>query len=310
MENKELYNFRVNDLKIINQQEDKSILNYTKKYQDQININKEIYKEELKLYKQILKDAKDLVYNLGIDNNSISYSIIISNLLWQGYLSVNKTFNFNSTDNEKFLDLAGLESFDVILGEGCCRHLTPFLDDILSELNISAKDIINYTVPIKPNRKAIIKIERKDDENYPYGTYYLYDEKEEEPPLGDHMSSLIIQNNNYYIYDVTNLLTFKVDNITKEKLTGTMYDGEGYIKLKAYSLMQKYNLNFNEIRTILSDIKKQDKSDFITKSEYETIVKYTNNICINSKDIFNSFHNKIKPDLKTIKEKVLSKKTL
>jgi hypothetical protein len=56
------------------------------------------YHEALKNYNDIIKQAANLIRELGLRNEPLSYSIIFSYLLWNGYFSNNGKF-FYSTDN-------------------------------------------------------------------------------------------------------------------------------------------------------------------------------------------------------------------
>ena len=108
-----------------------------------------IYKEFLNNYNNLNKtfDFKD----------PIEIYTMYNFLLYKGYLSINKKFDFT---NKAARDITLLLGTNIITGKGVCRHIAPLLTDILNTNNISACNLNCY---IKNN---IININVLDEEKY------------------------------------------------------------------------------------------------------------------------------------------------
>ena len=82
-------------------------------------------------YKVFLKACRELVEELSIDESSLSKIKCIDKLLSLGKFSYGSNFSYDSFPQELF----GIHGVFVVLGRGCCRHLTSFATDVLSQGN-------------------------------------------------------------------------------------------------------------------------------------------------------------------------------
>ncbi len=101
------------------------------------NEHKEKYKEAFKNYSNFNKIyVSKLIKGIGIPNNSISYSILLSHIMSEGYLSKDMVLVRENEKYKNFKDIFGLLGLDVINGVACCRHFSTLFKDVFKELNI------------------------------------------------------------------------------------------------------------------------------------------------------------------------------
>lgn len=101
-----------------------------------IDNNKQLYQDNIKAYNQFISLVAEVIKDIGISNNSFSYSQIIENLLLCGYLSDDGPFLPFRQINQKPLDILGFLGVDVINGRGCCRHSSTIHQDIFDCLKL------------------------------------------------------------------------------------------------------------------------------------------------------------------------------
>lgn len=97
-------------------------------------------------YKQLLPIIASIVKKIGLPSNSISYSQVIENLIFDGYLSSDTEltpYKVKDKDDIEPLDLFGFFGIDVIRREGICRHFASIHQDIFHKLHLF-HDIFAY----------------------------------------------------------------------------------------------------------------------------------------------------------------------
>lgn len=109
------------------------------------NNDKNIYKtkdikELMILYKQFLQNYNELNKLFEV-KNPIEISTMYNYLLYKGYLSKDKKFEFSQDNVIDFRDFGGLNIFD---GKGVCRHISLLLNDIFKEQGIKSEKISVY----------------------------------------------------------------------------------------------------------------------------------------------------------------------
>ena len=87
--------------------------------------------KRIEAYYEFINLVANLIYDLGIKDNSISYSVLISTLALKGYFSENKIKSFSNTPK---YDASGFYGMDVIAGNCCCRHFAFFHRDVFDKL--------------------------------------------------------------------------------------------------------------------------------------------------------------------------------
>lgn len=85
-------------------------------------------------YSKIIENYSKFLDELEL-SNPVSISSMFSNMVEDGYLSVDKTFNF---DRRKVYDYSRFGGVNIINGHGVCRHYASLLTDILNNRNIEA----------------------------------------------------------------------------------------------------------------------------------------------------------------------------
>lgn len=88
-------------------------------------------------YSRILDNYSKLLEKFDLDN-PVQISTMFSNMVEDGYLSVDKTFKF---DRLNVYDYSGLGGTNIINGHGVCRHYSAFLTDILHNKDIDAVNL-------------------------------------------------------------------------------------------------------------------------------------------------------------------------
>lgn len=155
-----------------------------KKIEKEVNNNKLLYSELLIDYKEILEKTYTLSKELKL-KNSLELSILFSHLLWNGYFSENKQFQFQK-DGRKHI--RGLYSLDIMKGIGVCLDISDIHKNFLNVCGFDSIIINN-------------------------GRYKLFGKNE----FGNHASTLIKENDKFYIYDVTNSTMLKIKNCCNAK---------------------------------------------------------------------------------------------
>lgn len=105
--------------------------NYTK---DIIKI-RELYQEFIKNYNKLNK-AFDL-------SNPIQIYTMFNYLLYKGYLSKDKEFQFSG---KQARDINCLIGTNVIIGQAVCRHISAMLTDILNDYGIESSQLGVYSI--------------------------------------------------------------------------------------------------------------------------------------------------------------------
>lgn len=106
-------------------------------------INKQIYPENIKYYDKFISLITLVVEQIGLPNNSISYSQVVENLIMGGYLSLGyPVYPYRKLSDNKPLDIQEFFSFDVILRRGRCRHVAAIHKDIFDKLNLYCENYI------------------------------------------------------------------------------------------------------------------------------------------------------------------------
>lgn len=215
--------------------------------------------ELLSIYNEYIKFISTIVKQLGIKDNSISYSYIISNMIEDGYLSDNG--KFIRTDNSReLLDMLGFWGLDVVFGRGCCRHVSSIQKDIFKELNLLSKFLFSY-YSSKITEKHVVNIINND------GAFYVHD----------------LINKSYLRFSSFGELTPYVDFETQERLiydikTDCLFDVDSEMLEKFEFLVKIYtngikSMSFEELKDIIIE----------TNNEYEKRNRLLNDFAYESK---------------------------
>lgn len=261
----------------------KKIIEIQLNFNKECNDNKVIYKENIEYYNYFTESVSKLIKFLSLKNNSISYSRIFSNLLYDGYLSYMSTFI--STNQPKFFfDIKGYLGLDIVNGFGCCRHVASFYQDVFKNLNVigkalccfntsNIKDTLKYQPFINKANHVVNLLEYN-------GLYYVYDSLNE---------------CYYYFNDFISMHPYIIKNCDDNSLNSPLY-------YKPYMDMIVYSVSYKDVLDNVIIFKKNcDKSSFyIDSKEIIDILIETDIIYKKSYEILNYFKDESKKYIKNI----------
>ena len=163
-------------------------------------INEERYKYyyTFNVYNSILNKFKKLTIELKLDN-SLKIADLYTYLLWNGYFSITRENNF-VPDNRA--NIKGLYSYDLVSGVGLCLNHSDLLKDLLNACGFKA---CNLVAEIQELERSYTPNINRDITNQPHDSNFLTTKYR-----GNHLFTLIKENNEFYIYDSTNLAFYKV----------------------------------------------------------------------------------------------------
>ena len=158
----------------------KQIMKEQSRFLGDAYFRKDYFLESMDGYNKIINMIAKLVKELKIENNSIVLSIILRKLILDGYFSVDN--RFNPTTKGDFYDINLLEGLDIISGNGCCRHLAKFNQDIFKILNIYNRIISCYygtdgeslDSVLSMSSNHAVNLIKYDDTIYGYNCYENY----------------------------------------------------------------------------------------------------------------------------------------
>ena len=187
----------------------------------QIDYNETKYSYVLNEEKSIINQVLVLAKKLNI-NSPVELCSFTEQLLKNGDLSFNNKYNYNK--NTSHFDIYGAESIDVIKGTGVCRHEAGLLLKVLKSNGYNAYNI--------------------------YNNFNVGDE------VSGHEYTLIVDNNNAYIYDITNSYILTLDGISK----AISKDEEIIFNNKIYETFIKTKLNLKDLSIIYNAIYNSEKN--------------------------------------------------
>lgn len=240
-------------------------------------------------YQEIVKNYNKMnkLFNL---NDPIEVYTMFNHLLYNGYLSVNKKFEYYKKEN----DIDSKLGVNIITGQGVCRHISSLLTDILNDYGIEACNLIVY---ISKEKEISLK-DKKFLEILKILPNYIQEKQAE--MYGNHAISCAFKDDKSYYLDSTN------------KFTGRINDNK-IIVCDDYKFIPKLNMTkfINEKMQYLK-LKQRliDSNPSISKEEEKILIDKTINICDDNKDIFEKFYNENKEIYQEINAKVLKLKKL
>lgn len=274
-----------------------SLESYSKEITEIKNIQDDIIKNFALLIKEF--DFKDPAQVYA----SYTYA------LYNGYLSYDKNFNYSKNN---IIDDSKILSANISSGVGVCRHITPFLDKVLRQLqydayifstccreaevqcNISMPDenvqlgsmehllinVFNHTIDPEALKilESTLKIMGLKDYNINYNYKYKRGHSIFDYFHGNHVLNYVIYNNQSYFLDPTNTSTYSVTSDKKR-----LVDDRGYeIRIK------RTDFNYENSK----DFKRAFKNipDSIDARELKTLISTAKDVCDKNQDIFEQFY--------------------
>lgn len=238
----------LNDKYYYGNEKDNSLIYQMRKYYEYDKERKKQEKEEnidlINLYDEFIEKTAYVLRKTNKTNNIFLYPLLLSNLIALGITGeYNEEFNVNNS-----FDLPNYMGINVILGEGVCRNVNSFANDIFKILGISS-----YPLMISLNNEDI---------------------------KPNHFITLVKLNNKYYGLDIYNNLFFNyidhnhlncinVQNLNKSKVPIFQYyaylglsDEAINDILNTYKTKTDIDINYlNHLQKIANDIISSDNSD-------------------------------------------------
>lgn len=251
--------------------------------------NRNKYSEIMYHYNNLLHKMSLLAKELNI-KNSLELSILFSYLLWNGYLSKNRKYEFNSKELKR---INGLFFADIMDGRGVCLNHSDMLKDFLNTNKYRSIALLNHlNFPKELNYK--INISRVFADEEPNFIKKIINEilltcK------ANHVFNLIEDNNGLYIFDSTNLLLQSISNYNKSKLV----NGTDTYKLYPF---QSYMLCTSKQELELLDKLVEEKQIYMPYTKHDLIAASEVNIELlnHSTNLLKDFYTGARPNIMAI----------
>lgn len=273
--------------------------NYTK---DIIKI-RELYQEFIKNYNKLNK-----VFDLS---NPIQIYTMFNYLLYKGYLSKDKEFQFSG---KQARDINCLIGTNVITGQAVCRHISAMLTDILNDYGIESSQLgvysigynININILDKPKytkeelinwvrthiideetydyvMKLIEKLVDENNQSIEFSSEKIDDKNPLKRKFGNHAISFAFRDGKSYFLDPTQTRIYRMSESDKNLL----YDDEGELLIRTLSSLLLNNNSKNYLK-----MKEHLASQYpsVSKEEEKLMVEKTKKLCNGNSDIFENFY--------------------
>ncbi len=237
--------------------------NYAKEKQNELFIYKELFDK----YDLLIKNGAALVKEIGIKDNSISYSLLIKRLIDNGCFSFENSFKKSVNEND-FLYSGKNFGIQIVNGFGCCRHICYLHSDIFKYLNLYESAIDCYI--------------GNDSEFH---------------NIANHVANILEYEDNYLVHDTSNngFYTF-TDCITLKSLTS-----DDCMLYSVISNIISHNYSYEEMIDKLNSFKISATKQTINGKTLKAIINETNERYHNKKDLIEEFKHDSKKYVKEIK---------
>lgn len=249
-------------------------------------------------YLSVLRNYKDLADELLLFN-PIELSILFSYLLWYGYFSRDK---HNIYKNDNILLPCHLYPYTIMDGWGVCLNHSVVLADYLNVCGVEAAPLKTGIKQHNVKVSYIPPIERVNLEpKKKFTLTSLFAKKHGNS--GNHVFTLIKEDEYFYIYDATNLAVFEVKGSTKAKCIvantyATLYPIPSYELIDndiSYKILNDF-ITTSDFRECPYQV---DYFKFITEQSLETIM---NNLGLVN-DCYDESHEDIAKIARYVKER-------
>ena len=241
-------------------------------------------------------------------SNPIEIYIMFNYLLYKGYLSKNKEFQYS---DEQRRNLRGLFGVEVITGKVACRHISCMLTDILNEykiesykLGVHMKDyvIAKQQAYTKEEFVSLIDKYKTDEENYEFlmklvdeladsenievPTEAIIEENMLKNMITNHIITFAYKDGRNYFLDPTNAKIYWMNDDSKK----TLY-GSSCIDIPIHFMTPIILDGLDGLKNYLQIKKHLSSSHLSTPLENEyLLVNETLDKCNNNIDIFEQFY--------------------
>lgn len=251
--------------------------------EEHVNNNLKIYQENIelvKLYEEYISHVVELFDLIKKDESDYFYAIVCDILIDAGFFSAERRF---SSKNDEFNELPIMRGVNIINGEGICRNIASFYEDIFKYF---------YQYPLK-----MCCLYPTNDTNKDILTY------------GNHIINLAYHYDAIYGVDLTNHCTFiPISKDTLEALGKNFslkYIPNGDVLFKLTTSLNASESMFNEIDVTKNILEMGCKQKIISEDEYKKIISKANDFICQKKTILQSFIVKNTELTHEIKKKML-----
>lgn len=245
-------------------------------YVSKVKANELLHGENITAYKEFIQLVTKVIKEIGLPNNEISYSLVISRLIHDGYLSKNLFF-FQTENKNKVFDISGYLGIDIVNGYGCCRHVSSIHRDLFNDM-----ELFNDNLPCT----SVL----------PYVTL-----KQGFEMPANHSVNLLKYNGLYYIHDALNKKFYAFN----DGLTMKQYPNSDEILLRKLFYKPEYdmiinNATFSKVKEKIKDFSYDSMKSHISASELGDIMDETNFQYDRNKDVLGDFVQEVRPYIKRI----------
>lgn len=279
-------------------------LNEHMKFKKYVPKIKDEYNDIIKKYNKLNK-----IFNF---NNPVEAYAMYTYMLYNGYLSCNKKFNYSTKDTCDISDIMGCNIF---LGRGVCRHISSFFNDTLKDAYFDS-DILSVSFPegkLKINKTKfdpvldkkcanfVLKYKNIDSKNSSFMSDLLCKCRNKDESLEytydlsyplvhpNHVINEVYKDDEIYLLDPTNLSFYFLDMDNLQSVFNDDY------RLVVYHSLGK----------TLDDFKDKAVNYYNPNKKFLDITyKRTHETCDRNKDIFEKFYNDNKDEYHDIAKKL------
>ena len=237
------------------------------------------------VYDSLTKDESKLLKTLVKDADIEKYFAVYFCLLWNGYFSYDKTFDYDNGFRSE--ETTGNLALNIATGKGCCRHISSHFTNLMNEVQkgnnfilIGTKTGINVekiptTEEIERKLKKGKITEARQELNYKFNS--------------NHVESFDDKNNICYDLTKFNITRMNFDNISDDNFTG-MYD-LGIDNMFGTLKDENKRLKTLEEKVTKSKLLELVKKEYKPEEELRKLRDIGLDICNDNIDLLEEHHN-------------------
>lgn len=231
-------------------------------------------------------------------SNSLEIANLFTYLLWNGYFSQNKNFEYKVDGR---LNATNAYSFDIMNGIGVCLNISDMLNDILKKCGYSSIMFYNRFICLK-HKDYIPKVKRNIEKQRKSLIKLMV---EHIFKVGNHVCVLIHENDRFYLYDPTNLLILNVDTLKRSSMINCVGTIENQINSSYKFISDKDKFNEYILDDLVSDLKNNiNKKCFYDSTFFENSWINNSKKCAINNSLLESYYDDIKIHIDNIADKV------
>ena len=245
-----------------------------------------------KKYNEVLDNEVELLNKL-VDNNDINtYYSVYYYLLWNGYLSVDNSFIFNTKSKEIDSNLG----LSIANGEGCCRNISIHYNNLMNRLFNDDR----FKLVGTKYKKERPTIEVEEIKKYSKAENFI--NKETNKYLSNHAESLDSKNNIIYDPCRFNIQFINYDNIDEDNYNGLFDLGLESV----YGINESFNERINNLdkRLDKSILFAYAKKENMSYKDLMKLLRQGIEICLDNKNILKEHSEKTNETYQYIKKNI------